>query len=186
MGVKVDMKSLDRFIGKVDKIVEEVQQAAEKTNREAVKEAREIIEFMFRSAVDMYFYDDYEPLSYDRRGTLYNACKVKAIDKGVNIQIKDDGLGRNGASDDYIYTLTLVEGYHGGSKDGFGHPNPGIPYWKKSYKNNNTFYGWYRPAYRSDESTIEKFKEELFRYDFKKMTIDIFNKYCKYKIGGIY
>lgn len=181
MGVNVNLKDLDKLIKKIDDIVDEVEKAIEKTNKEAKKEAKEIVEYMYRSAVDMYFYDDYEPTIYEREGSLYYACEVNVVNNGINVKINDDGLGRMGASDDYIYTLTLVEGYHGGAKWGKKHPNPGIPYWK-----DHKFYAWYRPAYRSDESVIEKFKEELDEYDFKKMTIDIFNKYCKYKIGGIY
>ena len=184
MGITVNIKDLDKITNKLKEITEEVNRAAEKTNKEAPKEAKEMVEYMYRSAVDMYFYEDYDPINYDRTGSLYTACNVKEVNKGIKIELNDDSLGHNGAPGDYIYTLTLVEGYHGGAKCGKKHPNIGVPYWRKGDLDKG-WYGWYRPAYKSDNSVVDKFKEEITNYDFKKMTIDIFNKYCKYKIGGM-
>lgn len=102
------------------------------------------------------WYSLYDPIFYERRGSLYDMFDVKLNGTDYIVEFKDDSLT---GLDKYLYDLTFVEGYHGGAKRGvshmynngkviasFPHPHEGVPYWKTPIPQ---FYQWGRPALRS-------------------------------------
>jgi hypothetical protein len=87
------------------------------------------------------FYDDYTPKIYQRQGGLLDAYQINpdgSFDFKSSLISGDYSVGK-----DYIYTLAFEEGYHGGSKDGEGHPSPGTPLYKTPYP---TYENWGRQA----------------------------------------
>ena len=63
----------------------------------------------------------------------------------------------------YIYINSFVEGFHGGAIDGEGHPNPGIPYWRKPEPD---YPYWGMPAIRSS-SPYDSIKNKFSDYEIR-------------------
>ena len=139
-----------RDIEALIKATEKAIIGVEKINKIYPKKYEEAANYVCDNVITQW-YDTYDPIVYDRRGSLYKMYEIKIRNNKLIVDIdgeKFSGLSR------YLYELTFVEGYHGGAKkgktgiDGYmeDHPSPGIPYWKTPIPQ---FYFWGRPALRS-------------------------------------
>lgn len=160
---------------------------------------KELYEAAFKEAVDM-FYDDYSPNRYRRNFSLYKAIDIKMnTGDGTLYGTRDDMSmdlsqvasfysydkvtePRNG-SQEYLFKLTFVEGWHGGAKtineeaaETWGyHPNPGTPYYRTggfvTYPSGITkphrYAKWLRAhcAERMDPSPEKYFKSRIADLD---------------------
>lgn len=92
------------------------------------------------------WYSTYDPIFYNRSGSLYNAFKIDIGKDNGNIEFDSSLMGGN----DIIFENSFMNGYHGGAIKGPGHPNPGIPYWRTPIQPiERRFKEWGRPALRS-------------------------------------
>lgn len=98
------------------------------------------------------WYSQYDPIFYERSGSLYNAFKVNL--NGVNYSVEFDSSFIDG--NELIFQNSFIEGYHGGAKSGENHPSPGIPYWRTPIPQ---FTEWGRPAKRSFSPYIRMIQE---------------------------
>lgn len=117
----------------------------EKLNKLYPQRYKEELEEVGNSVIDQW-YETYDPIVYERTGSLYNAFKVTLNGTDYNVSFDSSFIGNK-----IIFYNSFMEGYHGGAKSGktkFGepHPAPGIPYWKTPIPE---FTHWGRPAMRS-------------------------------------
>ena len=91
------------------------------------------------------WYSTYEPIFYNRRGSLYNAFRVNLNGTDYSVEFDYNLLGGDKVNE-LIFENSFIRGYHGGAADGVGHPNPGVPYWRTPYP---LLTNWGRPALRS-------------------------------------
>lgn len=113
----------------------------------------------FTKAID-FFYEDYDPMFYERSFSLYDAWDGKTDDDGTvmgtvsltgGIVINDSALikgnidggltggMRSGDGADILFNQAFIEGWHGGAKTinedsaktWGAHPFPGVPYYRK-------------------------------------------------------
>ena len=87
------------------------------------------------------WYSQYDPILYDRSGSLYNAFKVNLNGTDYSVDFDASFLGN-----EIIFENSFMQGYHGGAYKGKYHPHPGIPYWRTPIPQ---FTEWGRPAKRS-------------------------------------
>jgi hypothetical protein len=101
------------------------------------------IENIFNKRINE-FYEAYSPEYYRRTGSLHNAYKVSYTAKSVIWNSTSDMVQKTHRVDsvdgDYIYKLTIMDGYHGG-----GYYN-GIPTYRMPVP---AYVMWGRPAARS-------------------------------------
>lgn len=79
-----------------------------------------------------HYYNAYTPRMYKRKESLYDAVDY-GIRNGEDFywEYGADLINvRHRASNEYIFDVMFMEGWHGGAKNGPGHPSPGTPYWK--------------------------------------------------------
>lgn len=146
------MRDIDALIKATEKAINGIEQMNKKYPKKYEDAANLVCDHVITQ-----WYDSYNPIIYDREGSLYKMYDVKVKDSKLIVDIDGEGLSGLGR---YLYELTFVEGYHGGAKTGtsyyrspqgtklkaFSHPQPGIPYWKTPIPE---FYRWGRPALRS-------------------------------------
>lgn len=161
------LKKLSRLLNDFPKTVQDI---AEKNDFKYQKKARKEMTQIARMAIDD-FYDSYDPHVYDRWGDLHNAYKVIVNDKVWKIDYNSKYMKHtHRASNEYIFLLSFMSGYHGGAINGPDHPAPGtlygpnllnqgIPY----YRNYPYYDGWLRPAVKS-ESPFQKIEEGIGEY----------------------
>jgi hypothetical protein len=105
------------------------------------------ISYIARSCIDR-FYEDYEPLIYDRHGDLYNAFEVTFSNNKIKIRYSDDlMIAEHRADNSYIFENSFIYGWHGGARSGPNHPNPGEAWWREPAP---YYSNWRSPAARSD------------------------------------
>lgn len=78
------------------------------------------------------YYNAYAPHMYKRKESLYDAVDF-GIRNGEDFYWEygaDLINARHRASNEYIFDVMFMEGWHGGAKSGAGHPSPGTPHWK--------------------------------------------------------
>jgi hypothetical protein len=106
--------------------------AIEKSREEARNIFMQKYGYQCRQALELsieQFYDDYTPKMYNRQEGLLKAYRINS--DGTYEFDENLITGRHRINDkEYLYNLAFREGYHGGAKDGPGHPSPGIPYWR--------------------------------------------------------
>lgn len=104
------------------------------------------------------WYSKYNPIMYDRIGSLYKAFKVTLYDDEFAVDFDPSFMERDKSS--LIFENSFMQGYHGGADKGTiikkdengtvlyteSHPQPGIPYWQTPIPE---FGHWGRPAKRS-------------------------------------
>lgn len=146
----------DEIIKILKKKKKDVEKATEKINKALEKQVRKDVEQDIIKKSIQEFYDDYKPRGkkggYKRKKDLFNAYKFTRIngnkflfETGAQFMKK-----KHRASNEYIYNLSFVSGWHGGAisikdskvgqwgahpKPGFWTPgdNPiteGIPWWR--------------------------------------------------------
>lgn len=93
------------------------------------------------------WYKSYDPVFYRRHQSLKHAYRVVLNGTDYEVQFGPELMTEShDVSNEYIYENSFIEGYHGGAREGVGHPNPGIPYWRAPYP---ALSLWGRPAKRS-------------------------------------
>lgn len=106
------------------------------------------------------WYDSYDAPAYKRRRKhrLNDVFKANANKTKIIYSFSTDDIDYgNGGLTDYVYDLTMKDGWHGGADKGEGHPNEGTPwYWDKIN------YVWLRPAVKTF-SPYEKALEEIHK-----------------------
>lgn len=127
------------------------------------------------------FYDDYDPLYYHRRYSLYRALKISEITSndiiGIDYSFKSymtvySHSGQlDGSLDNSLLELTFGEGYHGGARamipwhnkntgENGIHYTGDTPLWRTPY---GGYYSWGRPAYKSD-APYDLFMEKMEKW----------------------
>ena len=124
----MDKRSLKKLQRLLNDFPNKVQELAEKNDYIYQKKAKREMTQIARMAVDN-FYDSYAPHVYDRWGDLYNAFKVTVNNSIWKIDYKSNYMRyRHRVSNDYIFELSFIGGYHGGAVNGPNHPAPGSLY----------------------------------------------------------
>ena len=157
MGKKSSAKLVKLIKKKLDEI--------EKINDKYYKIGKSDLEYIARKTVDE-FYDDYEPLMYERYGDLYNAYKLTASKQPngmFSFEILYDWSFMHythRVSNEYIYENSFIYGWHGGARTGPNHPNSGEAWWREP----SPYYtNWKSPASQS-EPVKEKIRTRLERH----------------------
>lgn len=143
------------------------------------------VENMYRDAIDE-FYEDYDPLYYRRRNSLYDLIDITLGKDSLTIEFDPskityrDGTGGN---ENGLYDLVFRQGYHGGStKDTKGtHPNPGVPYWRTPYL---LYSYWGQRAAKAPISPLLNFKLKLYKYQKSELQKD-FDELWKKNVSNI-
>lgn len=158
MSEKMNKKKLIKLI---KKNINEIR----KLNEKYYKMGKSDLEYIARKTVDE-FYEDYEPLLYDRYGDLYNAYAI-IPNKLPNGMFRFDVLydwklmqAEHRVSNEYIYTNSFIYGWHGGARSGKNHPDPGQAWWREPVP---YFTQWKSPSARSD-SIKDKIVSRLERH----------------------
>ena len=111
--------------------IEDVSKVEVQINTKYRNNAKKDLNQIARIAIDE-FYESYDPLIYDRYGSLYDAYKVN-VNKDVWEIITDSSFitSSHHQSNSIIYNNVFELGYHGGSTgEGL---NSGIPHWRKPF-----------------------------------------------------
>lgn len=178
----VDQRALKKLIRLIEEFPSIVKDRAQKNDYFYKKKAKQDMESIARRTIDL-FYGDYDPHKYDRWGDLYNAFKVTVNDKVWKIEYKSSFMKYpHRASNEYIFMLSFVSGYHGGAINGPDHPAPGtlygpnligqgIPY----YRTFPYYKAWSRPAVKS-ESPYLKIEEDINKY-FEDILVEMDDKF---------
>ena len=124
------------------------------------------------------WYKSYSPFYYKRKRTLYYGFKVTGGNGVVTTIFSSKDMYKIHFVDqidpNYIFHNSFIEGYHGGARDGIGHPMPGVPYYRTPYPD---FTDWSRPAVRTEspferinkafDEYVDETKERMFK-EFKR------------------
>lgn len=122
-------------------IAKALVEAAKETDKTFPKKVQEEIKKEYKSIIKEW-YQSYSPSSYKRHYRLTDVFSTKLRKSILNYYFHTDDIdyGSSGLND-YIFGLTIMNGWHGGADKGYKHPNPGTP-WYKNPKANT----WLRPA----------------------------------------
>ena len=161
--------------------VEQLEQKIKEANKKEAEINKKLEERYIKDATKKIrksinaFYHTYKPIYYHRQWGLRNMFNISA--NNGRIKMKFDGsFAENNYSQgsDYVFNIVFLQGYHGGSDYGEGHPAPGIPYWKTPHP---YYTEWSRSAKQS-ESPMDLINEALDQYDSKFQSIrqDIIKK----------
>lgn len=78
-----------------------------------------------------HYYNSYSPRMYRRKESLFDAVDYGIRNEQFHAEYGADLINaRHRISNEYIFDVMFMEGWHGGAKNGTGHPSPGTPYWK--------------------------------------------------------
>lgn len=135
ISIKIDASGLNRTANKIEKLVNSIETAAKKTNSEILIKATPEIESASRFAVEDW-YMAFNPNSYERTESLLHVYDVQPFVGEINVHLSSDELGGHRASNDYIYNLAFIQGWHGGAFQGFP------PLWRTGFN----FSEWGDPA----------------------------------------
>ena len=154
---KIDRRSLGKLLNDLVNLKQKVNTTAKKIETNTKKEVRENLEYIGRTAVDM-FYEDYQPRKYQRNFDLYNAYKIRVND--TVWEITTDAkymIHTHEAGNEYIFWNSFENGFHGGAVSGPQHPNPGEPWWKVRGH-------WFSPAAGGRVSPLNYIEEKADEY----------------------
>lgn len=159
-----------RELKQVLHVVEDAKKKIEKMNEVYPKRYYDELNEIGLDVVTRW-YASYEPFTYNRHLGLKKAFRVdlNGLDYRVDFspEYMDDVYD---VSKEYIYENSFVEGYHGGARDGFDHPNPGIPYWRTPYPQ---LSNWGRPAKKSMSpyyTMRRRMQDKIMEIDREKQT----------------
>lgn len=144
------IKAIEKGIVKIDKMNKKYPQ---KYRDEA---------YMVCDSIITDWYSQYDPIFYNRSGSMYKMFEVKT--NGTKLIVDFDGDSLDGLNK-YIYDIAFVGGYHGGADKGANHPRPGIPWWRTPIPE---FSEWGRPAKKS----FSPYNRMMIELDKKMTEID--------------
>lgn len=157
-----------------------VRDALKKAEKDFGKWQQIKIKSMFDKAIDK-FYEDYTPISYERKEGLYALLNLPSgNENGAILKFSDDysdlydeesmHSGRKGY--DGLFELVFVEGYHGGAKSISAdkakvwgeHPDGETPYWRRrgfvrALRRWHKYGRWGRPAKKAPKSPKDMMKQ---------------------------
>lgn len=148
--IRAAIQNIDDVLNNIVKEVENKintrrKEASKKIYKEFGEYQKKEIEKLFKITIDD-FYNNYDPIEYDRTGGLYNLLDIRTDADGY-VVVGDNKLSNiynpsqmhaNRSGGDNLYKTVFEEGWHGGSK-GINaedaklwgeHPNPGIPHYR--------------------------------------------------------
>lgn len=137
------------------------------------------LDYICRTIIDD-FYSDYmpnshtgvDPVFYRRTFDLYNIYRIYVEDGFKQVALSSDFMQHeHHQGNDYIYKMTIEQGYHGGSY-GKNTPQPNTPYYRKPYPE---YTEWGRPAVKSAVPPEKIFELEVNEY-FDKSDKEFHNK----------
>lgn len=135
ISIKVNASGLNRAAKKFRKLADSIETAEKKTNEEIPKIAAPEIESASRFAVEDW-YMAFNPDYYERTESLLNVYDIQPQIGAINVHLSSDELSGHRASNDYIYNLVFIQGWHGGAFQGFP------PLWRTGFN----FSEWGKPA----------------------------------------
>lgn len=104
------MKTIKRLYDNADNIAKD---AAEHICDAVEKDLND----KFKEAIRYNFYDDYTPMFYKRRRTLYKAYKIFNDGKSIKYKLSPEYMPDvHRVSNDYIFKYMFEKGYHGGAR----------------------------------------------------------------------
>ena len=159
--------------------------------RQAITNAQEEIDTHFASDIrEMMeyaaneFYEDYTPRTYRRKGSMDEFYNVVITDNESWVELSEEFSDtEHSVNNEYIFETMFIEGWHGGSDNGFGHPDPGTP-WYKTYNKHSGTWHWLRKAERMPKG-VSPYSIFCKQYDdyavsgYKEMSLKIFYKHLK-------
>lgn len=145
------MKSVDITLDELYTLYNEFKNGVNKEKSKIEKEisilqAKQICEDAKRAYTQIIneWYSSFSPGIYDRKGTLQNAAKFEIVnDTQVVITMSDENLGGHRVGNEYLYNLTMRQGYHGGAM------HDGVPMYRTQppfLNPTNPWSRWSRPA----------------------------------------
>lgn len=157
-------------------IAKALMKAAKETDKTFPKKVEKELKETYKSVIREW-YDSYDPTSYRRKYRLTDMFEVKSRTGSVKYRFHTDDVDYGG-KEDYIYSIAMMGGWHGGADRGAGHPNPGTP-WYRNLRSNT----WLRPAERSfspyeNMMEIMNIKVPLWQ---QQMTDEFMKNFEKYK-----
>ncbi len=110
--------------------------------------AEEKIKTIFYTAVDHFYSSQFKPNLYERRFSMKDVLNTKTTKDSLSVSFDPSRMTyRSGyGGEDGLYDLVFREGWHGGAKRGFGHPDAN----SSSGPNSNTADIWLQPYWQSD------------------------------------
>ena len=134
------------------------------------------------------FYNDYDPLTYERDytlGTLLETEVLHGSNPGLAVWLEPTNMTtfRSGYDgEDGLYDQVFRKGWHGGADMGPWHPDPLTPYWRTPHPG---YYRWGRAAERMDPPPLELFQEKL-REAFEGRFTDHYQELINKRTAEIY
>ncbi|HAU86959.1 MAG TPA: hypothetical protein DCW90_16155 [Lachnospiraceae bacterium] len=170
ISIKVDTSGLKRAANKINKLANSIETAKNKTNEEIPVKAAPEIESASRFAVEDW-YMAYNPNSYERTESLLNVYDVQPQIGAINVHLSSGELGGHRASNEYIYNLAFIQGWHGGAFQGFP------PLWRTGFN----FSEWGDPAPKTTSAymLMQKYIHEK-KDTIQELTWSTFRGYLKW------
>lgn len=153
-----------------DKLKKAIIEAAEETDKSFPKKVEKELHKTYKSVITEW-YNSYPDPIYQRHYRLYDTFNTNIRDSKIKGSFSTDAIDY-GRYTDYIFDLTIMEGWHGGADRGDGHPNMGVP-WYRNLQTNT----WLRPAVRTFspyEMMINKVhkQEPIWQKEMKNTLMD--------------
>ena len=179
MGVKISVdKNLEKIMSNYEKEI--IKNVKEKVESITPVVENKILDLVENKLTDFYkisvmeFYNDYSPIYYERRYSLYNLFRIKRVGNTLRYWFEPSEISsRTGyADEDGLYTTIFKDGWHGGAM------HNGV----MRYRTGTNFSEWGKPAVRSQSSPYDMFialKEDYenrgFRKDYKNIWVSSLN-----------
>lgn len=146
-----------RIEERVQKLKKEVEETINREIGPAMIEAAKLtwehydpkIQELFRNAVQA-FYDDYQPKSYGRAGTLYKILETTIASPKYILNEQEEIVVHRGVN---LYAHVYEQGWHGGAM---------APDGVYRYRTGLNFEAWGDPATRAAESPHDAFWREYY------------------------
>ena len=141
--------------------MKDMEMLAKQIGIELETQCQKDITKLIKRAIDD-FYHTYKPKYYKRKYSLKYMFRVNGTRDG-SLEIEYGGelsYAHHHESNDTIFDVVFVQGYHGGSPYGVDRPAPGIPYWRTPYPH---FTEWGIQA-KPDKSPMDRKTEKLNKY----------------------
>lgn len=134
MRIELDTKKLKRAIERSKNDIQSMKTKNEKLTTKFISKATDNLKYIASTSIDK-FYEDYEPHFYQRTYDLYNTYRISVTEDEWKIDFDSSWMMNWHRVDEqdpeYIFENSFIRGWHGGALSGEGHPNPGVPYWRK-------------------------------------------------------
>lgn len=179
MGLKITInKNLEKMMSNYEKqIINNIKEKIEKETPNIENKVLDLVENKltnFYKISIMQFYNDYSPIYYNRRNSLYNLFHIKREGNTLRYWFEPSEIpSRTGyIGEDGLYTTVFKEGWHGGAM------NDGI----MRYRTGINLCEWGKPAIQSQFSPYDMFislKENYehngFRKDYRNIWVSSLN-----------